>query len=53
MFGYASIDDAEYITTALTERGNYFIVDDIAMMDGNHTLSINALFLQSFIIRMD
>lgn len=38
-FGYASIDDAEYITSALTERGNYFIVDDIAMMDGNLTLS--------------
>ncbi len=38
-FGYADIDDAEYITSQLTERGNYFIVDDIAMMDGSLTLS--------------
>ena len=38
-FGYATINDADYFTSATTERGNYFLVNDIAMMDGAVTLS--------------
>ncbi|MDP2173618.1 MAG: choice-of-anchor J domain-containing protein [Candidatus Cloacimonadaceae bacterium] len=38
-FGYATFADAQYYTAAITERGNYFIIDDIAMMDGVVTVS--------------
>ncbi len=38
-FGYAAIGDADYFTAATTERGTYFIVDDIALMDGAVTIT--------------
>lgn len=38
-FSYASIDDANYYSGAMTERGNYFLVSDFAMMDGAVTVS--------------
>ena len=38
-FSYASINDANYYSAATTERGNYFIVNDFALMDGPITIS--------------
>jgi hypothetical protein len=38
-FSYATIDNANYYSGAMTERGNYFLVSDFALMDGAVTVS--------------
>jgi hypothetical protein len=38
-FSYGSIDVANYYTGAQTERGNYFLLSDFALMDGAVTVS--------------
>ena len=38
-FSYCTINDANYYSAATTERGNYFLVSDFALMDGAITIS--------------
>lgn len=38
-YSYATIDDADYYSGTMTERGNYFLNSDFALMDGAVTVS--------------
>ena len=38
-FSYGSIADANYFSSATTERGNFFILSDFSLMDGDITVS--------------
>lgn len=38
-FSYATLNDAGYFSGAQTERGNFFMLSDFAMMDGSITVS--------------